>query len=156
MKPVRIAITLLFVLVTSAAFAASAAQKSFDELKALDGAWEGTVKNGQPVEVDYRLTAGGSALMSEIKGKEDMITMFHLDGDRLLMTHYCGDGKPASHGGQRFARRQDVHFFLSRCHQSCHSRRRAHASPGHLDAGRKSPHRRVGVHRPRQRDEGSL
>ena len=29
--------------------------------------------------------------MSEIKNmKEDMITMFNLDGDRLLMTHYCG------------------------------------------------------------------
>ncbi|MGC2183021.1 MAG: hypothetical protein WA637_07070 [Terriglobales bacterium] len=92
MKAIRIAITLLFVLATTAAFAASAAQKSFEELKALDGSWEGTVKNGQPVEVDYRLTSGGSALMSEIKGKEDMITMFHLDGDRLLMTHYCGAG----------------------------------------------------------------
>ena len=30
--------------------------------------------------------------MSEIKGPEDMITMFHLDNDRLLMTHYCGAG----------------------------------------------------------------
>ena len=41
MKAIRIAITLLFVLATSAAFAASAAQKSFEELKALDGSWEG-------------------------------------------------------------------------------------------------------------------
>ena len=92
MKRAGIAITLLFVVSTTAAFAASAAQKSFEELKALDGAWEGTVKNGQPVEVDYRLTSGGSALMSEIKGKEDMITMFHMDKDRVLMTHYCGAG----------------------------------------------------------------
>ncbi len=40
------------------------------------------------------MTAGGSALMSEIlgKGPENMITMFHMDGDRLLMTHYCGAG----------------------------------------------------------------
>ena len=30
--------------------------------------------------------------MSEIQGEEDMITMFHLDGDRLLLTHYCGAG----------------------------------------------------------------
>ncbi len=30
--------------------------------------------------------------MSEIKGHEDMISMFNLDGDRLLMTHYCGAG----------------------------------------------------------------
>jgi uncharacterized protein YcnI len=41
MKTVRIAIALLFVFVTSAAFAASAAQKSFEDLKALDGTWEG-------------------------------------------------------------------------------------------------------------------
>jgi hypothetical protein len=40
------------------------------------------------------MTARGSALMSEIHGQgpENMITMFHLDGDRLLMTHYCGAG----------------------------------------------------------------
>ncbi len=32
--------------------------------------------------------------MSEIlgRGPENMITMFHRDGDRLLMTHYCGAG----------------------------------------------------------------
>ena len=31
--------------------------------------------------------------MSEILGKEDMITMFNLDGPgRLLMTHYCAVG----------------------------------------------------------------
>ncbi len=43
MKAIRIAITLLFVLAATAAFAASAAQKSFEELKALDGTWEGTM-----------------------------------------------------------------------------------------------------------------
>lgn len=92
MKAIRIAITLLFVLATTAAFAASAAQQSFEELKALDGSWEGTVMNGQPVEVSYKVTSNGTALMSEIKGKEDMISMFTLDGDRLLMTHYCAEG----------------------------------------------------------------
>jgi hypothetical protein len=92
MKAIRIAITLLFVLVTSAAFAASAAQKSFEELKALNGTWEGKVSNGQSVEVSYRVTSNGSALMSEIKGKEDMISMFNLDGERLVMTHYCAVG----------------------------------------------------------------
>jgi len=31
--------------------------------------------------------------MSEIKNvKEDMITMFNLDGNRLLLTHYCAAG----------------------------------------------------------------
>lgn len=92
MKPVRIAIALLFVLFTSAAFAGPAAQQSFEELKALNGSWEGKEANGNVVQVDYRVTSGGSALMSEIKGKEDMISMFNLDGDRLLLTHYCAAG----------------------------------------------------------------
>jgi hypothetical protein len=92
MKSVRIAITLFFVFVTSAAFAASAAQKSFEELKSLTGSWEGKASNGKMVQVDYRVTANGSALMSEIKGDEDMISMFSLDGDRLLITHYCAVG----------------------------------------------------------------
>jgi hypothetical protein len=92
MKSVRIAITLLFALATSAAFAASATQKSFDELKSLDGAWEGKSANGEPLQVTYRVTSNGSAVMSEIKGKEDMISMFSLDGDRLVITHYCAAG----------------------------------------------------------------
>lgn len=92
MKSVRIAITLLFALTTSAAFAASAAQKSFDELKSLDGSWEGKAANGEPLQVIYRVTSNGSAVMSEIKGKEDMISMFSLDGDRLVITHYCAAG----------------------------------------------------------------
>jgi hypothetical protein len=92
MKTVRIAVTLLFWFVTSAVFAASAAQKSFEELKALEGTWEGKSLNGQPLEVAYRVTSNGSAIMSEIKGKEDMISMFNLDGDRVLLTHYCAVG----------------------------------------------------------------
>jgi hypothetical protein len=92
MKTVRIAITLLLVLAPSAAFAASAAQKSFEELKSLDGSWEGKAPDGQTVQVAYRVTGNGSAVMSEIKGHADMISMFNLDGDRLLMTHYCGAG----------------------------------------------------------------
>jgi hypothetical protein len=85
---------LLFVLVTAtAAFAQSSAQKSFDHLKSLTGSWEGKASDGSQVQVSFHDTAGGSALISEIKGRESMITMFHLDGpNRLLMTHYCSAG----------------------------------------------------------------
>ena len=79
--------------------AQSDARKSFDLLKGLEGSWAGKNSQGQPVEVTFRMTAGGSALMSEIvphgpekNSPENMITMFHMDGDRLLMTHYCGAG----------------------------------------------------------------
>jgi hypothetical protein len=50
------------------------------------------ILNGQPLEVAYRVTSNGSAIMSEIKAKEDMISMFNLDGDRVLLTHYCAVG----------------------------------------------------------------
>jgi hypothetical protein len=68
------------------------AQKSFEKLKTLDGAWEGKTSDGRTVRVSFRTTSNGSALMSEIMGDENMITMIHLDGDRLLLTHYCGAG----------------------------------------------------------------
>jgi hypothetical protein len=92
MKSIRIATVLLFALAATAAFAQSDAQASFDKLKSLAGTWEGKALNGQPALVSYRVTGNGSSLMSEIQSEDDMITMFHLDGNRLLLTHYCGAG----------------------------------------------------------------
>ena len=91
MKSRYISISLL-VFAATLAFAASAANQSFERLKSLDGTWEGKTPDGQTAQVTYRVTANGSALMSEIKGKEDMISMFNLDGDRVVMTHYCAAG----------------------------------------------------------------
>jgi hypothetical protein len=92
MKTLRIAGCIM--LFTTAVFAQSDAQKSFDQLKSLTGSWEGKNSIGQPVQVSYRMTAGGSALMSEIVGHgETMISMINFDGpNRLLLTHYCAVG----------------------------------------------------------------
>ena len=89
MKALRIAACIM--LFTTAVFAQSDAQRSFDELKSLAGSWEGKNSIGNPVQVSYRMTAGGSALMSEIVGHgETMISMINFDGpNRLLLTHYC-------------------------------------------------------------------
>jgi hypothetical protein len=92
MKKHALAISMMLFLASACAMAQSDAQKNFEKMKALAGSWKGKTSDGRPVEVSYRVTSGGSALMSEIRGEEDMITMFHLDGDRLLMTHYCGAG----------------------------------------------------------------
>jgi hypothetical protein len=93
----RIAVSLLVLLASLASRAQSGAQQSFDSIKALAGNWEGKTQISDPVQVSFRVTAGGSAVMSEIishmNGKsEDMITMFNMDGDRLLLTHYCEAG----------------------------------------------------------------
>jgi hypothetical protein len=94
---------------STAALAQSDAQKSFDKLKTLAGSWEGPVTtfplhadmNGTPTHVTLRVTSRGNALVHEMKeaGKpddptryDDPITMLYLDGDRLLLTHYCDAG----------------------------------------------------------------
>jgi hypothetical protein len=68
---------------------------AFDRLKQLAGDWqfanpkdEGS--KGKIVE-RYRLTAGGSAIVeTHFPGDEhEMVTIYHRDGDQLLLTHYC-------------------------------------------------------------------
>jgi|SRR5208337_4908130 len=81
----------------------SEAQKSFDQLKALAGSWEGAVKTtpptpeaeGKHVQTTLRVTSMGNALLHEMKieGRpDDPITMLYLDNDRLTLTHYCDAG----------------------------------------------------------------
>ena len=92
MKLARVVMSWLLVLAATAVAVESDGQRSFDKLKTLAGSWQGKTSSGQAVEVRFGVTSGGSAVMSEIMGEENMITMFHLDGDRLLLTHYCAAG----------------------------------------------------------------
>lgn len=93
MKSIRWMFAATVVLAATVGVAQTSGQKSFDAVKLLAGSWQGTASDGQPVQVSYRSTASGSALLSEIVGHHgDMITMFHMDGDRFLMTHYCDAG----------------------------------------------------------------
>jgi hypothetical protein len=97
MKRTALAVSTFTLLAALAAFAQSSGQKSFDTMKSLAGNWEGKDSQGAAVAVSNRLTADGSAVVSEIQtnmhGKaEDMISMINMDGDRLLLTHYCSAG----------------------------------------------------------------
>ena len=78
-------------LASTFALAQTDGQKAFATLKGMPGTWQGSSPEG-PVKVTFKVTGGGSAIISEIFGKEDMISMFHMDGDRLLLTHYCAVG----------------------------------------------------------------
>ena len=91
MKTTRIAVAFVLAFSASLALAASDAQNTFNKLKLLEGTWEGKTAQGQPVKVTYHVISGGTAVMSETS-EAAMVTMYHLDGDRLLMTHYCGAG----------------------------------------------------------------
>jgi hypothetical protein len=72
------------------------AKKAFEKLKTLAGSWEGSIM-GKTVQVTIRVTAVGSAIMHDATGQSGgpgnhEITMMYLEGDRLLMTHYCDAG----------------------------------------------------------------
>jgi hypothetical protein len=112
----RIALSTLLILIAVTAFAAdtaatqSDAQKSFDALKNLAGSWEGPVTTVPPMaemgdmtrtQVSLHVTSRGNALVHEMKeaGTPDdpakydhPVTMFYLDNDRLILTHYCDAG----------------------------------------------------------------
>jgi hypothetical protein len=88
-----------------AAFAARAqqhapppsARAAFDRLKTLAGEWRGTIGErgqGEETTVAYRLIANNSALAETLfpGTPHEMITVYHLDGIKLLVTHYCAAG----------------------------------------------------------------
>jgi hypothetical protein len=93
MKTRRIRVFFVLLLISAAALGQSTAQKSFEQLKALAGSWEGNL-DAQSLHVSLRVTSMGNALLHKLRGPgpDDPITLFHLDGDRLLLTHYCDAG----------------------------------------------------------------
>ena len=70
------------------------AQAAFAQLKSLVGEWRGVFPSGREHTVSYRLTAGGSTLVETwtLSPTRESMTLYALDGDRLLATHYCPQG----------------------------------------------------------------
>jgi hypothetical protein len=65
-----------------------------EKMKSLVGEWVAADENGQPTEQVVsviKLTAGGSAVHETLfPGQEhEMVSIYTVDGDDLVMTHYC-------------------------------------------------------------------
>lgn len=69
------------------------AAAAFDRLKTLVGEWESEGAKDK-ARLSYELVAGGTALMERETAEKRpmMVTLYHLDGDHLLLTHYCMAG----------------------------------------------------------------
>jgi hypothetical protein len=67
---------------------------AFDQLKSLAGDWEGKGSTGAAVKVTYQVVSNGTTVMEHLQpaNEPDMLTMYTLDGDRLIVTHYCSAG----------------------------------------------------------------
>jgi hypothetical protein len=84
--------------------AQSEAKKAFEKLKTLEGSWEGAIM-GISINFTIRAASSGTAILHE--GNTDggrppnpEITMFYVEGDRLLSTHYCDAGNRARFEGK--------------------------------------------------------
>ena len=108
------------------------AGSAMEFLRSLAGDWVNATRSTEhgtssPV-ASFRVIAGGSAVV-ETTGAgtpNEMTTVFHMDGDQLLQTHYCalqnapvlrfepsgvpGELKFVFHGGTNFDPQVDAHF----------------------------------------------
>ena len=117
----RFILSVVLMSLSTVAFAQSDAQKSFDKLKTLAGSWEGHMTTvpphaeieGKLMQVTLRVTSMGNALMHEMTGPgrpDDPITMLYLDGDRLMLTHYCVAGNRPRMTGKMSPDSKSVEF----------------------------------------------
>lgn len=70
----------------------AAAQETFDRLKKLEGKWTGRSTKGWTEAINFKTIAQGSVVHEssfDAHPNETMATMYYLDGERLLLTHYC-------------------------------------------------------------------
>jgi len=74
----------------------SDARKAFEKMKTITGSWQGAIMD---ISMDFtiRAASSGTAILHEGNTAgggppNHEITMFYLDGDRLLATHYCDAG----------------------------------------------------------------
>jgi hypothetical protein len=81
-------------LFTNAISAQSRASAGFEKLKSLAGDWQGSDPDGNELKVSYQIVSGGFALVETLQNANEpsMITLYHLDGDKLMVTHYCSSG----------------------------------------------------------------
>jgi hypothetical protein len=102
-RRLRLALSTLAAAALLAAAAAPAAagpvepKAAFERLKSLAGTWQGQAGHGpadQQATVVYRLASGGTVVQETLfpETPHEMISMYHLAGGQLVMTHYCAMG----------------------------------------------------------------
>jgi len=94
--------------------AQSDAKKAFAKLKTLTGSWQGTVMD-IPINFTIRAVSSGTAILHEGNTSKEgppknEITMFYVNGDRLLATHYCDGGNRSNMEGKLSADGKAIEF----------------------------------------------
>lgn len=100
MRPVirLIFATACFLFLTQNSFAASnieQAKNGFAKIQSLVGDWQGKLPDGNDIEISYEKINGG-AIVERYRSKDtmwwNMSTAYHLDNEKIMMSHYCSWG----------------------------------------------------------------
>ncbi|MFC2171882.1 hypothetical protein ACFLU6_04540 [Acidobacteriota bacterium] len=71
-------------------------KSAFSNLKALAGQWKAKVDGNdkETTSINYAVTANGSAVIETLfpGTPHEMITVYHMNGGELMLTHYCAEG----------------------------------------------------------------
>lgn len=88
---------------TAAASTEVGAATAFSRMKALVGNWDVESSHGR-THSRFELIAGGSVLLEYFTepGGQEMLTAYHLDGSRLVLTHYCVAGNQPHMVAEKF------------------------------------------------------
>ena len=91
------------------------AAEQFERIKSLEGEWQWAPELAPELEghvVTYHVTANGSAVLETLfPGDEfEMITIYHLDGDQLILTHYGSAGNQPTMRAERGTPGGSIHF----------------------------------------------
>ncbi len=89
-----VAVLFAFTLTTSQILALQGhgAGDKFEKIKSLAGEWQGKrAMDGKTVNATYQLVSNGSTVMETLMPSDEpnMVTMYHLNGEKVMMTHYC-------------------------------------------------------------------
>ncbi|MCI0708159.1 MAG: hypothetical protein L0Y80_11830 [Ignavibacteriae bacterium] len=75
-----------------ALLSAEEAKQIFEHFKRHEGVWKGKSTKGWTEESTVKLIANGSVIQMtsfDAHPNETMLTLMHMDSERLLLTHYC-------------------------------------------------------------------
>ncbi len=71
------------------------AKKSFAKIQSMVGNWKGKLPDGNDIEISYEEINGG-AIVERYRSRDpmwwNMSTAYHLDNEKIMMSHYCSWG----------------------------------------------------------------
>lgn len=73
---------------------ASQREELFTAIKSMEGRWQGSSHDGSIQYTEFKVSSAGSAVRETMMPGEEheMTNMYSLDGNSVVMTHYCASG----------------------------------------------------------------